>query len=360
MLVDTMTPLAHSPCHGLALTHAVAGRWRAATEERVYIGRERERLATQGGVFMDVTARLFHRGLGAHSRGAGWAARRLALLTVLLLAVACGPVATTDPRPTGRSDGQVGGGLAYGSVRVEAWRKTIIDVGATNLEVRHRRTQARFRAQANSAGDFVATLPAGPYAITSVWSGFHRLELPRDAVRFAVLPATAVYVGALEVRRPSGDRAGGADVVDELAAATARLQSHPALAALPASPVKGLMFLAPASGVVVSALIDDRVLAPFIVDTGAAYTTLTRKVSSDLGVPGVDRLSTQTFRSLAGEVTLPVTRVASVRVEDARVTDVEVAIDVTGRLPAGLLGATFLRHFKVTVDRELGDIRLER
>lgn len=56
----------------------------------------------------------------------------------------------------------------------------------------------------------------------------------------------------------------------------------------------------------------------------------------------------------------PVTTLQSVRVGSAEVRDVEVAIDVAEHLSTGLLGMNFLRHFKVTVDQEQGQVKFER
>jgi hypothetical protein len=39
---------------------------------------------------------------------------------------------------------------------------------------------------------------------------------------------------------------------------------------------------------------------------------------------------------------------------------VAVAIDAEGHLPLGLLGMTFLRHFKVTVDQAQDQVKFER
>jgi hypothetical protein len=39
---------------------------------------------------------------------------------------------------------------------------------------------------------------------------------------------------------------------------------------------------------------------------------------------------------------------------------VAVAIDAEGHLPLGLLGMTFMRHFKVTVDQAQGQVKFER
>jgi hypothetical protein len=52
--------------------------------------------------------------------------------------------------------------------------------------------------------------------------------------------------------------------------------------------------------------------------------------------------------------------VEAVQDRKVEVRDADVAIDVNGQLPMGLLGLTFLRHFKVSVDRQQRQIRFER
>jgi predicted aspartyl protease len=44
----------------------------------------------------------------------------------------------------------------------------------------------------------------------------------------------------------------------------------------------------------------------------------------------------------------------------AEARDVNVAIDSDGRMSMGLLGMTFLRHFRVTVDQQRGQVKFER
>lgn len=97
-----------------------------------------------------------------------------------------------------------------------------------------------------------------------------------------------------------------------------------------------------------------------MLDTGASYTVLTRQTAHDLGISGLERLPTQPFLTPGGPIQAPVTTLKSIRVGTVEVQDVAVAIDIAGHLDIGLLGMTFLRHFKVTVDQAQGQVKCER
>ena len=116
----------------------------------------------------------------------------------------------------------------------------------------------------------------------------------------------------------------------------------------------------PGGTVVVDVLLNRRVTAPMLLDTGADFTVLTKQVARDIRLSALDHLPTQEFTTAGGAVRLPIAMLQSLRVGTAEARDVEVAIDIDGHMPMGLLGMTFLRHFKVTVDHQRGQVTLER
>jgi clan AA aspartic protease (TIGR02281 family) len=116
----------------------------------------------------------------------------------------------------------------------------------------------------------------------------------------------------------------------------------------------------PGGTVVVDVLLNRRLTAPMLLDTGADFTVLTKQVAKDLRLSSLDRLPTQEFKTAGGTVRLPIATLQSLRVGTAEALDVEVAIDIGGHMPMGLLGMTFLRHFKVTVDHQRGQVTFER
>jgi aspartyl protease family protein len=116
----------------------------------------------------------------------------------------------------------------------------------------------------------------------------------------------------------------------------------------------------PGGTAVVEAMVNRRLTIPLVLDTGADITVLTKEVATDLRFHSLERLPKLQFRTPGGSVNFPITTVQSLRVGTAEVRHVDVAIDMAGHLPLGLLGMTFLRHFKVTVDHQRGQVTFER
>jgi clan AA aspartic protease (TIGR02281 family) len=116
----------------------------------------------------------------------------------------------------------------------------------------------------------------------------------------------------------------------------------------------------PGGTVVVDAMLNRRLTVPMLLDTGADFTVLTKQVARDLRLSSLDDLPKREFKTAGGMVRFPIATLQSLRVGTAEARDVEVAIDIDGHMPMGLLGMTFLRHFKVTVDHQRGQVTLER
>ena len=112
--------------------------------------------------------------------------------------------------------------------------------------------------------------------------------------------------------------------------------------------------------VIVEALLNRQVSVPLMLDTGATFTVLTRQTAQDLGITGLDRLPKHSFLTPGGPIQSPVTTLKSIRIGTVEAQNVAVAIDAEGHLPLGLLGMTFMRHFKVTVDQAQGQVKFER
>jgi clan AA aspartic protease (TIGR02281 family) len=116
----------------------------------------------------------------------------------------------------------------------------------------------------------------------------------------------------------------------------------------------------PGGAIVVEAVLNRRLTVPMVLDTGADITVLTKPVAQELRLLGGQRLPSLEFRTPGGVITVPVATLPSLRVGTAEARDVAVAIDIGEHLPIGLLGMSFLRHFKVTVDRQRGLVAFER
>jgi clan AA aspartic protease (TIGR02281 family) len=112
--------------------------------------------------------------------------------------------------------------------------------------------------------------------------------------------------------------------------------------------------------IIVEALLNRQVSVPLMLDTGATYTVLTRQTASDIGITSLARLPKHSFLTPGGPISSPITTLKSIRVGTVEAQNVAVAIDAEGHLPLGLLGMTFMRHFKVTVDQAQGQVKFER
>jgi aspartyl protease family protein len=102
--------------------------------------------------------------------------------------------------------------------------------------------------------------------------------------------------------------------------------------------------------------LDDRVDAPFIIDTGASGISIPRSVASELGIrigPDTPRLQVQTA---SGVVEEPLVALASVQVGGARVENLDAM--VSSSMQIGLLGGTFFNNFVYQVDAAQGVITL--
>jgi len=116
----------------------------------------------------------------------------------------------------------------------------------------------------------------------------------------------------------------------------------------------------PPGGVMVDAVLNRRLTVPLTLDTGAELTVLTKQAAEELGIPSLDQLPIRQFGTAGGMVNGPIASLRSLRVGTAEARDVIVGIDMDGRMPVGLLGKSFLRHFKVTVDQPQGQVTFER
>lgn len=102
--------------------------------------------------------------------------------------------------------------------------------------------------------------------------------------------------------------------------------------------------------------LNDRVTAPFIIDTGASDVVLPKHVADELGIePGPDALRMQ-YRTANGIIESPVVSLDSVNLGGARVEDVLASISDTLRV--GLLGLTYFNHFQYEIDAARGLVHL--
>ena len=108
----------------------------------------------------------------------------------------------------------------------------------------------------------------------------------------------------------------------------------------------------------VNAELDGGVVVPFVVDTGAMGCTIPEWAVREMGIEFDEDTPSMLIRGISGKPMLvPVITVRSVRVGEAEVEDVEMAVLSTQN--SGLLGMTFFNHFKVQTDPAGGTLTLE-
>jgi clan AA aspartic protease (TIGR02281 family) len=110
------------------------------------------------------------------------------------------------------------------------------------------------------------------------------------------------------------------------------------------------------ASMLVAVRLNDRVTAPFLIDTGATDVLLPQAVADQLGVeigPDTRRVRYQTAN---GVVENPVITLDSVDLGGARVEGVPASVSPS--LSVGLLGLSFFNHFKYEVDTAQGVVRL--
>lgn len=100
-------------------------------------------------------------------------------------------------------------------------------------------------------------------------------------------------------------------------------------------------------------------VAKLILDTGASYLTLPWNIVSAMGIP-VDTNNTIQLTSVSTVETTPKIVIPEISVLGKRVKNVEAIIkDLPPEAPTdGLLGLSFLRHFKLTIDFKKGLLEL--
>jgi len=108
-------------------------------------------------------------------------------------------------------------------------------------------------------------------------------------------------------------------------------------------------------GMIVQVRLNDRVTAPFLIDTGATDVLLPKQVAAELGLDVGPDTRTMQYQTANGVVEHPVLMLDSVEVGGARVEQVPASV---GSMELGLLGLSFFNHFTYRVDAAAGIVTL--
>ena len=102
------------------------------------------------------------------------------------------------------------------------------------------------------------------------------------------------------------------------------------------------------NAILVYARLNDRVDAPFYVDTGAADVVVPAAVAARAGIHVGPRTPRETYSTANGLVRQAVISFDAIEIGEARVENVRGSVSES--LPVGLLGTSFFNHFTLQID----------
>jgi hypothetical protein len=154
--------------------------------------------------------------------------------------------------------------------------------------------------------------------------------------------------------RPSAPKAASATVPKPSAPPTPST-STPAVSTVPVQVVERM--------VLVSVTLGGRHGATLLLDTGAQYTVVTPALAQRLGVAPPTGAPRRSISLIGGQkIEMPFVRLPAIQIGAVTVSDVEAGVHaVAPEAPMvdGLLGADVLSRFRITVDHEARQLRLE-
>jgi len=102
------------------------------------------------------------------------------------------------------------------------------------------------------------------------------------------------------------------------------------------------------NSILVYARLNDRITAPFLVDTGAADVVLPAEVAARAGISVGADTPRETYGTANGLIRQAVVQLDAVEVGDARVENIRGSVSES--LAVGLLGTSFFNHFTLQID----------
>jgi clan AA aspartic protease (TIGR02281 family) len=109
-------------------------------------------------------------------------------------------------------------------------------------------------------------------------------------------------------------------------------------------------------GMLVAVRLNDRTVAPFLIDTGASYVLVPKAVADEAGVDMGPETRTMRFSTANGVVEHPVVMLDSVELGTARAE--QVPASVSEGMEIGLLGLSFFNRFTYQIDAAAGVVTL--
>ena len=158
------------------------------------------------------------------------------------------------------------------------------------------------------------------------------------------------YAGELS-KVPPGQRAAAEAAAAERAPSRLQIFESGAVPSPRASARRGVLripYEQHGNAILVYARLNDRVTAPFYVDTGAADVVVPADVAAQAGIAVGADTPREVYNTANGIVQQAVVRFDTVELGGARVEHVRGSVSES--LPVGLLGTSFLNHFTLQID----------
>lgn len=104
----------------------------------------------------------------------------------------------------------------------------------------------------------------------------------------------------------------------------------------------------------VPTMIDGKVMATFLVDTGASYTVITPRMARKLGIAVTDETPRITMTTANGPVRVPLVTLRNVSIGRVSVPEVKAVIQDLGNdvLLSGLLGMNFFQGMDMSISQD--------
>ena len=114
--------------------------------------------------------------------------------------------------------------------------------------------------------------------------------------------------------------------------------------------------------IIVEATINARTTADFVVDTGAAYTLISRAKARELDINLDGSLPNISLQTANGIITAPLVSLDSIEIGGLQVKNLTAAVHDVFSDPeiSGLLGLDFLTHFRMDIDANHHVLHLEK
>ena len=110
------------------------------------------------------------------------------------------------------------------------------------------------------------------------------------------------------------------------------------------------------TGMLVQVRLNDRVTAPFLIDTGASDVLIPKAIADELGLGTGPDTRTLRYATANGHIDQPVVMLDAVDLGGARVE--KVPASVSPGMEVGLLGLSYFNHFTYNIDAAAGILTL--